>query len=188
LPAGWAEIPLGSVSNYRAEPINEKPPLRFELTAAASGFPTNGDNLLFVCKTNPGVEFKATLLQLSRDSAQRLAGIMLRESQKPDSGFLFVGASPQKVLAYRRDSKGIFLSREVEIPRGFESKPLILKFDQIKGQFTAAYSFDSTHWFSFTNFLISANAQTLVGFALSSGNTAERVTARFVEVSPTKQQ
>jgi hypothetical protein len=188
LPTGWAESHVGSVLDSRAEPLNEKSPLHFELTAAASGFRTNGDNLLFVCKTNPGKEFKATLFRVSRDSPQRLAGIMLRESQKSDSGFLFVGASPQKVLAYRRDSKGVFLSREAEIPKGLESKPLILKFDQVKGESTATYSFDSTHWFPFTNFLISAKAQTLVGFALSSGNSAERVTAHFIEVSPIKQQ
>ncbi len=188
LPAGWAQILVGTVTNYRAECVDEKPPLRFDLAAAALGFLTNSDNVLFVCRTNPGQEFKATLLKLGADSPESRTGIMLRESQKTNSAFLFVGASPRKIFAYHRDAKGTFSSHEAEIPKGAEGSPLILKFDQKDGQFTAAYTFNSKVWSGIPGFVISAKAETLVGFAISSGSIAERATARVVEVSPIKQQ
>ena len=191
LPPGWTQMIVGSVTNYRVDPISVKPPFRFDLEAVASGFSTNGDNTLFVCRTNPGTEFEATLLKVSADSTQRLAGIMLRESKSTNSLFLFIGASPQEILAGSRDRNGAFHFHPVEIPNDVKSGilklPLRLKFLQKDSQFSA-YFFDSKEWFQFPDefkFRVSTNGQPLVGFALSSGS-ADHVTAQFVEIPPTK--
>jgi hypothetical protein len=188
LPDGWAAMFVGSVTNYRYECIDLKRPYRFDLKAAALGFLTNADNLLFVSKTNSGMEFRATLLKVTANSPLCRNGIMIRESEKPDSAFLFIGASSQKVVLCRRDSKGIFVSQEADYPGANENSSIMLKFDQNGGKYSAAYSIDFKNWLQFQDqdLVLPANAQTRVGFAQSSGNTAETVRAIMVELLPTR--
>jgi hypothetical protein len=186
LPDGWTPMNVGAVLNVNAEYINVKPPPRFDLSAAATGFLTNGDSILFVCKTNTGNEFKATLLKIDSRAVQNRCGIMIRESQKSDSPFLFVGASLQKIFAYRRDAKGELFSDEIDIPKADEGRPVILKFYPKDKLFALAYSFDAKDWPSFPDYVISNSTQTLVGFAISSGSSSVPVTAHFVDVSPKK--
>jgi hypothetical protein len=64
----------------------------------------------------------------------------------------------------------------------------MLKFDQNGGKYSAAYSIDFKNWLQFQDqdLVLPANAQTRVGFAQSSGNTAETVRAIMVELLPTR--
>jgi GTPase-associated protein 1, N-terminal domain type 2/Immunoglobulin I-set domain len=187
LPPGWTQMLVGDVTEYRAECVDAKPPLRFDLSAAGSGFATNGDILLFVCRTNTGKEFKATLLKFKADHPQSRMGIMLRESAKPDSAFLFIGASQKSIIVSCRDDKKPLSSRTEEIPKAEDGKPLILKLSQKHAGFVASYSFDSKHWPSFPELVISTNVAIHAGFTVSSGSVSQRVSARFVEASPPPQ-
>ena len=112
---------------------------------------------------------------------------MLRESQKPDSVFLFIGASSQKIFVYRRDGKGAFASQDVNIPNNPAIGMIYFKFDQENGKSTAAYSYDSAQWEAFPKLTIPVDGNTLVGFAQSSGSITETIKARMEDVSPTKQ-
>jgi hypothetical protein len=184
LPPGWTQMIVGSVLNYRVDPISVKPPFVFDL-AVASGFFTNGDNVLFVYRTNLGTEFRANLNKFSTNSPQSRNGIMLRESKKPDSAFLFIGTSSQNIFVNCRDRKGSFVSQVVNIPNP-SINMIYFKFDQKNGKSTAAYSFDSAQWCAFPEFTIPVDANALVGFAQSSGSIAETIKARMVDISPAK--
>ena len=187
LPHGWMPMVVGTVTNILAEYINVSSQHRFDLSATAAGFFTNGDNILFVCKTNKGKEFKATLLKIDVPMVQNRCGIMIRDSQMSNSPFLFIGTSSDKVFTYCRDAKGVFFADEVDIPKTVEGFPIILKFSPKDNQFVPAYSFDSKNWSSFSgDYVISSSTQTLVGFAICSGSAYERVTAQFFDVSPNK--
>jgi len=183
LPDGWAKLDIGNVSNAHTDYItNASTQPRFDLSVAATGFLTNGDVVLFVCKTNTGKEFKATLLKIDSDSASRRSGIMLRESDKAGAPFLFIGASPEKVVSCRRNNKGELAPEEAaEIGRG---RTIFLKFDRKKdNQFVPAYSQDDEHWTPFEAYEFSTNTQVLVGFAISSGNLSNRVEVSFLDIS-----
>ena len=113
---------------------------------------------------------------------------MLRESQKPDSAFLFIGASSQMIFVYRRDDKGAFDSTNVDIPKE-AAISIIVKFAQTEGgKSMEASLFDSKQWFPFPKLTIPVNAKTLVGFAQSSGNNEKVVKAQFIDVSPSKEK
>ena len=185
LPKGWTTVGVGSVSNTYVECFTDpKLPPKFDLSAAAAGYSTNGDNFLFVYKTNTGVEFKAKLLTIYYgDSPSRECGIMLRESDKPKSPFLFIGASSQSVVMCCRNDRGLWSSESVT--KIFTNKPVYLKLSrQEQNQFVPAYSFDNDKWETpFQAYEISTNSPILVGFAISSGNSSNRVKVRFLDVS-----
>jgi len=180
LPDGWMQMVIGKVASATAEFI----PKRFDLSAVAEGFFTNGDNILFVCKTNEGGEFNATIPKIDSASAVRRSGIMIRESQETNSPFLFIGASSERIFVYRRDSKSDFFSTNLEIPQINQGNLLYLKFNQQVNSYSPAYSFDNQAWLFFTNFVIPATQQMLVGFALYSGDSSTKVYAHFVDISP----
>jgi hypothetical protein len=178
LPTGWTQKAIGSVASTNAEffPTTNA----FDLSAGAEGFSTDGDNILFVCKTNEGDEFKATLKTIRHgDSPSRECGIMLRESDKPKSPFLFIGASPQSVVICYRNYEGQ-LSTNSQSKGSNTNVPVYLKLShQEKNQFVPAYSFDNTNWYP-TNTPLQAsviftNSPMLVGFAVCSGSFSNSV-------------
>jgi GTPase-associated protein 1, N-terminal domain type 2/Immunoglobulin I-set domain len=181
LPKGWTSVSVGSVCNVNVGCItNPNSPPMFDLSAAAAGYSSNGDNFLFVYKTNTGDEFKATLRTIRHgDSPSRECGIMLRESDKPKSPFLFIGASSQSVVMRCRNNRGEFSSNSV--PKlSFTNVPVYLKLShQEKNQFVPAYSFDNTNWYPRTTPLqahvIFTNSPMLVGFAVCSGSLSNSV-------------
>jgi len=187
LPPGWTRINVGSVTKPRVDSVTSKWPFGFNLDAAALGFSTNGDNALFVCRTNPGSEFLAALVgKFTRGSPQSRNGIMLRQSEKPDSAFLFIGASSEKIFVYRRDGNLAFASTNVDIPANSASGTISFKFDETKdGKSMEAYYFDAEQWISFPDLTIPADANALVGFAQSSGSNEKVVKARFFDESIT---
>jgi hypothetical protein len=183
LPVGWMEMPIGNVSNPHADYItNANIHSRFDLSVAANGFFTNRDDIWFICKTNTETDFKATLLKIDLDSASRRSGIMIRESQKTDSHFLFLGTSPQNVIVSRRD--GNTWSSE----NGDKTTPdkiIFLQFIHQKDNLVVpAYSFDDKTWKKFEDYSFLENTQMTVGFALCSGDSTNRVKVRFFDVSP----
>lgn len=111
---------------------------------------------------------------------------MLRQSEKPDSAFLFIGASSEKIFVYRRDGNLAFASTNVDIPANSASGTISFKFDETKdGKSMEAYYFDAEQWISFPDLTIPADANALVGFAQSSGSNEKVVKARFFDESIT---
>jgi hypothetical protein len=179
LPNGWMQIPIGKVTNQYAEYINVnnvKSPAEFVLTAAAKGFSTNGDHFFFVYETNSGKEFTAVISKVDPPSSLNRCGIMVRESPKIDSPFLFIGESMKKIIAYRRDSKGEMFTNEIAI----QTLPVLVKFEQKDNQYSATY-WNSTNWSSFQDYTIPKSDQMLFGFALCSGSSSAKVTAHFAK-------
>jgi hypothetical protein len=182
LPEGWSEMPIGKVLNPHAEYINT-PPMhaRFELSGIAGGFATNRDDVLFVCKWTSQPDFKATLLRIDSDSPLRRSGIMIRESAQPDADFLFVGTSPQNVLAYGRSGRAEFSETGDAVA---PSQSVFLQFTRQKdSRIMAWYSFDSETWKTFEGCSFAASQSMLVGFAICSGNSSNRVKARFLDIT-----
>lgn len=179
LPAGWSSVAIGAVSNYRGEFIPEKSRFeksRFDLYAAADGFSTNGDNVLFVCKTNTGEVFSAFL---NKPPVSGLAGIMVRESQASNSPFLFIGMDSEKIIVYRRDDSKQW-STNNPIPKINQTKGVVLAFNQTNNQVLPFYFIEGAgNLHPFPNFAVS-NVQKLVGLVLSSGSLSNKVSAQFV--------
>lgn len=180
-PAKWFRKPVGSVGYHHADCITNTP-VQFVLSTAAEGLQPTGDNFFFVCRTNVGSNFQASIIANPADypmPPRSARGIMVRDSDSPTSPLLFIGASPNRILACRREPKGAFIFTNAILPQ----LPVILKFEQQENQITAAYSFDHRTWMSFAGYELPARPQSLVGFAAWSGDPTNRVIARFVLLS-----
>lgn len=182
LPSGWTRRPIGNVSNPHAEYVPKW--LRFDLSGVADGFSPKGDNVLFVSEANVTARFQATLQPLDIGSSASRCGIMMRESDKPNAPFLFIGASTDSVYIYSRDSQEKFLSTNYSIPPAAQRRQMYFQFLQQQGRVVPAFSFDGYP----KNWLpgdpgISSDRQALVGLAICSGSPSNKVVAKFGAVS-----
>jgi len=175
LPAGWMRMIVGTVSDPNAEFV----PPRFDLSGAAEGFRANGDSVLFACATNRAKAFRATLLERDPASVTGRYGIMIRESEKTNALFLFIGASQQRGFIYSRDNQGKFTSSEYEIPKNNQKKPIYFKFEEKENQIVPSHSFDSKEWIPSETYRISSNGHAFVGLAIYSGTSSNKVFAKF---------
>lgn len=180
LPDGWIRVAIGNVSNPNAEFISP----RYDLSGSAEGFAAQGDNLLFVCKSNFTKAFQATLIRNETPPAGSVCGVMARESDKTNSAFLFIGATPSKIIAHRRDAAGKFDSAEHDIPKANQAKQIFFRVQADEKQILPLYSFDAKTWQAggLSN-AVSKTAPMMVGFAISSGNSSTKVVAKFGGVS-----
>jgi len=184
LPAGWRRMAIGTTNVHAKYLDSTNLHGQFELSARAEGFRTNGDSLLFVGKTNAGSPFSAVLLKIDSGTPLNRCGIMVRQSEKQDSPFLFLGASSDRIHVDLRNDRGRFFSNEVDIPNTMRGKPIIFKLDDQTNHFAPAYSYTGSQWASFGRFQgyeISFKEQVWVGFAACSGSLSNEVTARFFE-------
>lgn len=183
LPEGWAEMRIGNVAYSHVEYISNAP-AKFVLSAMAQGIRSNGDSLFFVYKTNLGTGFQTSLFAITNDpplTPNSIRGVMVRDSGDPTASLLFIGASSQRVFCYRRDAKGGLSITNAPIERA----PIILGFEQQKdNQLLATYSFDHQKFSHFPGYEFSTRTQSLMGLAVSSGDLTNRVTGRFVVLSP----
>jgi hypothetical protein len=175
LPDGWTRTLIGNVSNPNADFVSP----RFDISGAAEGFLTNGDNVLFVSTTYGSNNFQASLLISELASSASRCGIMMRESGRPNAPFLFIGASSEKVHVYCRDSNGKFISNEHEIPKLKRNSAMFLRFQQMENHIVPLYSFDAKNWLSNVTSAISGDTRSLVGLAICSGNPSNKVVAHF---------
>jgi hypothetical protein len=140
-----------------------------------------------VCKTNAGVGFQASLFTRPNDPPlppASLCGLMIRSSKDPSSPFVFVGVSPQRILAIRRDATGAFWTTNAPLQRAYENPRIILRFEQrTNNQVVPSYSFDHQRWTSFQDYAFSLSPQSLVGFTVCSGNNSNRIAAHFSDQS-----
>ena len=178
LPEGWTKIAIGNVTNVKAEFIQDKS--RFDLYATLTTSFTNGDNVLFACRTNTGGEFLAVLKKIDPPSGFSVAGIMMRESLETNSPFLFIGASSEKILVYRSDGKDQFTNQTIAAQAPLRHG-VTLAFQQTNKMVIPAYGSDSSKLHSCEDFA-EPEGQKLVGLALFSGTFSNKMTAQFQPV------
>ena len=176
LPAGWSSVEIGAVPYYKGVFIRELS--RFDLEATTDRISTNGDNVLFVCKTNNGKEFSALL---HKPAVSGLSGIMVRESQASNSPFLFIGMSSTNIIVSRSDGKS-HSSTTNQVAKVNQNKAVLLAFKLTSNQYVPAYEFKGVNGYSFPSLSVS-NHLSLVGLVLCSGNLTNRVSAQFLNVS-----
>lgn len=176
LPDGWMRVAIGNVSNPNAEFISP----RYDLSGIAEGFTAQGDSSLFVCKTNFTKGFQATLIRNELPPAGSVCGVMVRESDKTNAAFLFIGASSSKIITYRRDGAGKFDSTEHDIPKANQTKQIFFRVQTDEKHVLPLYSFDSKTWqASGLSNTVSKAAPMMVGLAISSGSSSSKVVAKF---------
>jgi hypothetical protein len=187
LAAGWRVMAIGTTNAHAKNLDSNNVHGPFELSARAEGFRTNSDSVLFLCKTIVGGGFSAVLLQIDSATPSNRCGIMVRQSEKQDSPFLFVGASSERILVDLRpavtNSRGKLFSDGIDIPNNLKGKPIFLRLDDQNNLFTPSYSIDGKHWAfaPFPGYEIYFKGQVWVGFAACSGTLLNEVTARFSE-------
>jgi len=179
LAAGWSRVAIGTVSN----PDNAFIQPRYDISAAAHGFSTNGDAVWFVFKTNFAKSFEATLISQEKHSAASGCGLMVRESEKTNAPFMFIGASSTKIVVFHRDAAGKFNSSAHDIPKLWQNRPIYFRIQQSDNmQLFPVYSFDSKPkvWTtgSQSNAMLRGGA-TMIGFSVYSGSTSNKVFAKF---------
>ena len=184
LPAGWTKVSVGIVSNSYAGFESQ----RYELSANALGFDEQGDSSFFVYNEKITNEFRATLI-LNQQIPIPLGGacgVMVRESEKSNAPFLFIGYTPSKIIAYRRDAKSHFDSTTNEIPSEYFKQIKNLYFRiQVDGKnVIAQFSYDPSHWqTSGLSNTIPKTGIMMAGMAISSGSLSSKVVAKFGAVS-----
>jgi len=182
LPDGWTTIKIGKVSNPNAEFVSQG----FNLSGCADGFAAQGDNSLFVWKTNTTKEIQAALILNQPILAGSVCGVMARESEKPGAAFLFIGYSPSKIIAYRRDDTGHFDSITNEIPKEYLNPIKQLYFRvQVDGKnIICWFAYDTNKWqMGGLSNAVSKTGLIMAGMAISSGSLSNKVVAKFEAVS-----
>ena len=182
LPDGWTRISIGNVSNPSAEFVSQ----RYNLSGSADGFASQGDNSLFVCKTNTIKDFQATLILSQPIPTSSLCGVMARESEKPGAAFLFIGYSPSKIIAYRRDDTNHFDSITNAIPKEYPNPIKQLYFRvQVDGKkIICRFAYDTNKWqMGGLSNAVSKTGLMMAGMAISSGSLSNKVVAKFEAVS-----
>lgn len=185
LPAGWMQVKIGNVSNPNAEFISK----RYNLSANAEGFAPQGDNSWFVYITNIMPAFQASLIRNDGRNETppdgSVCGVMARESEKANATFLFIGASSSQIITYRRDGAGRFDSKTNNIPKTDLSKSVHFCIQMDATNIVPLYSFDGPkRWQGggLSN-AISKGTPMMLGLAISSGSSSNKVVAKFGAVS-----
>ena len=177
LPKYWKEVTIGDVTNFGVGFNHTES--RFNLHATVHASFTNADNIFFVCETNTGKEFHATL---EKSSSSSLAGIMLRQSVETNSPFLFIGRSSTNIVVYLSGTKDqpFYIA---PIPQQNLRNSLILEFKQINinKQWVPVYGFHSNDLQQIGTAAIN-DGPWLVGLGLSAGNLSSNLEAQFLSV------
>jgi len=173
-PVEWQQKPIGKVSYAHADCITNS--MVFSLSTASEGVRASGDSLFFICRDYTNAEFQASLAWFQSDVRTAGEGIMVRASDSPTASLLFIGVWSGSILVCCRDLKGVLLTTNAVV----QKLPVILKLEKWEQQIIAAYSFDHQNWTSFEEYKFPAQTKSLMGFAAWSGDSSNRVTARFV--------
>jgi hypothetical protein len=196
MPQEWHEVVIGAGANLPTEYFPDvKPRPRFDLNTGADGFHGNGDNVLFVHKTNFITEFEAAIHPETNATPRTTSkGIMIRESTAGNSPFLFIGIFNQQIVTWSRDYTANLHPMEYithATNTDLISKPIYLKiFKNNDNQLEPMYSLDQKKWIKSSDVpalkscAIPAGERMFGGFALFSGTSSSSATAHFSEMLP----
>jgi hypothetical protein len=176
-PPPWKSIPIGSVH------------VKTSALADGNGFIINGageniygksDNFFFLQQAaSNSLDFVSRLHKADKENKSR-HGIMIRESEKADAAFAFVGLSQTSIFWLHRDNSSTACQ--------FTNKPapqlpVFFRLLRTTNFVSGAFSTDGSTWtWLGTNQVTLPVQNYLVGFAVSSGNSNSPVQAQFDKV------
>lgn len=179
-PAPWKSTQIGNVHVKTSALADGK---GFIVNGAGENIYGKSDNFFFLHQSaSNSVDFVARLHKADKENKSR-HGIMIRESEKADAAFAFVGLSQISVFWLHRDNSSVacqFTNRPApQLPVFFR---LLWTTNLVSG----AFSTDGSTWtWLGTNQVALPVQHYLVGFAVSSGNSNSPVQAQFDEVKIT---
>jgi hypothetical protein len=154
----------------------------FVLKGAGKNIYDTADSFFFVFQSiSNSADFSSQILKITSGLLTTRCGIMMRESEKADAPFVFIGVSSTNVFFVYRASAG----ETCKQTRQTASTPsLFLKLTRRDNSFVGSYSIDNQQWTSVATNRIAMSAQNgyLLGFALCSGNSNKTVGVEFGKV------
>ena len=144
----------------------------FIINGAGGQIYGKSDSLFFLNRdTSNAVEFVARLYKAENQIGGRL-GIMMRDSDKPDGAFAFLGVSKNNLFWLHRDKPSTgCLTMNQALP----DLPVFLKLSRRSNLVSGAFSTNGNSWvWVGTNHILLPEEHYLLGFAVASGasNTA----------------
>jgi hypothetical protein len=141
------------------------------------------DDFFFVQQSSSNsVDFAARLRSADGFPASR-HGIMIRESEKADAPFAFVGLSQSTIAWLHRDAPSQY-SQITKVPPA--RLPIFLRLLKKTNFISGAYSTNGTHWVWLETNQIPFSAQSyLIGFAVSSGSDMAQAGSTFDAITIT---
>jgi hypothetical protein len=180
LPQPWTALQIGKRITVRTSASYNNTKGEFIIFGAGQNDYDPSDDLFFVQQSvSNSVDFTARLkmaggLPTARD------GIMIRESEKTDAPFVFVGLSQTNIAKLHRDVWSQY-SQISKVPQIW--LPVFLRLLKQTNLISAAYSTNGSTWVWFETNQISFSAERyLIGFAVSSGYNETQSRASFDDV------
>ena len=182
LPEKWVFRHIGSTANKESKLVQKTKPQTLKISASATGFSKNGDNLFYMGPDAFSKLFSASIIILDTSKPNpkdSLVGVMVRESDDPKSPFVFIGVSPtRKMKVLHRDETGKYHD-EIKLPDAPEG-PVYFKVEQGPLESTLTYSFDGKKFEPIRHPNIPFDVpQFRIGLAISSGSVTKTVRASF---------
>jgi hypothetical protein len=179
LPAPWTYTNVGN-PNRPPTPTSDHGTYTF--IGTGKKFSGSTDSFFFASQpVSNSVEFIARLSKVSRATNVCQCGIMLRESNIPNAPFAFVGISSTNVIwTYRLSSGADCESAEVSPAK----LPIFLRLRRNTDLFIGDISTNGIDWnCGQTNRISMTESNYLLGFAVTSGESALEVNADFDSVT-----
>ena len=165
-PTPWKTALIGQVLAKTSALADEK---GFIVNGAGKNIGEKSDNFFFLHRAaSNSVDFVTRLYQANNENNTR-HGIMIRESEKADAAFAFVGLSQKSVFWMHRDKSSTACQF---VPKPTPQLPVFLRLVRTTNSVLGAFSKDGSAWtWLGTNQVALPVESCLVGFAVSSGNT-----------------
>ncbi len=181
-PEKWSFRHIGSTTNEQSKLVQKTKPKILEISASATGFSKNGDNLFYMGPDAFSKLFSASIiLDTSKPNPEdSLVGVMVRESDDPKSPFVFIGVSPtRKMKVLHRNKTGQYQD-EIKLPDAPPEGPVYFKVEQGPLGATLTYSFDGKKFEPIRHPNLPFDVpQFRIGLAISSGSVTKTVRASF---------
>jgi hypothetical protein len=142
-------------------------------------FSQTNDNFFFVSQTvSNSLKFSAHLIS---DSTSNLCGLMMRESEKPDAPFAFIGASSNNIIFIYRPAKGETCTNIYETYKGGE---VFLTLSRETNNFIGEFSVNEKTPKTLSKIEINTIPETnyLFGFSVCSQYDEKPTRAKFDKV------
>ena len=175
LPSPWKEIRIGQKIAVRTSAkVNKR---EFIIYGAGQNDYGTSDDFFFVPQpASNSIEFFARLKTAGLPDNSRY-GIMIRESEKPDAPFVFVGLWQAAIVHLHRDLVGQY-SQASKTPQ--VRLPIFLRLLKQTNLISAAFSTNGSAWIWLgTNQISFSSERYLIGFAVSSGSDDLQTGATF---------
>lgn len=172
----------------------------YRITAGGADIWGTSDEFLFAFSRHTGdFEFMARLEALSSADLYTKAGIMARESLDADSPHVYFMVFPDNSPRNKNNGGYEFQYREVKggdsaaiYPRDYTSIPpefpvsypqTWLRLERKGNEFKAWYSAEGRNWRLFAENALILSHSIFLGFAVTSHNENETVTAQFMDIT-----